>query len=43
MINSLKNDLVELTKENKEYKMNEEKNINLKNNESINMNRKIIR
>ena len=42
MINSLKNDLVELTKENKEYKMNEEKNINLKNNESINMNNQIF-
>ena len=42
MINSLKNDLVELTKENKEYKMNEEKNINIKNNESINMNNQIF-
>ena len=42
MINSLKNDLVELTKENKEYKINEEKNINLKNNESINMNNQIF-
>jgi len=42
MINSLKNDLVELTKENKEYKINGEKNINLKNNESINMNNQIF-
>ena len=42
MINSLKNDLVELTKENKEYKLNEEKNINIKNNESINMNNQIF-
>ena len=41
MINSLKNDLVELTKENEEYKMNKEKNININNNESINMNYQI--
>ena len=38
MINSLKGDLIELTKENDEYKMNKDKLINIKNNESINLN-----
>ena len=38
MINSLKSDLIELTKENEEYKMNKDKLININNNESINMN-----
>ena len=38
MINSLKSDLVELTKENEEYKMYKDKNISIKNNESININ-----
>ncbi len=37
MISGLKNDLVELTKENEEFKMNKSKIINLKNNESVNM------
>ena len=38
MINSLKSDLIEITKENDEYKANKDKLINIKNNESINMN-----
>lgn len=38
MINSLKNDLIELTKENEEYKANKNKLTTIKNNESINMN-----
>ena len=38
MISGLKNDLVELTKENEEYKMNKNKIININNNESILMN-----
>ena len=42
MINSLKNDLIELTKENEEYKMNKEKNTNINNNESININNQIF-
>ena len=42
MINSLKSDLVELTKENEEYKMNKDINLNIKNNESINMNNEQI-
>ena len=37
MINSLKSDLIELTKENEEYKMNNDKITNIKNNESINL------
>ena len=41
MINSLKSDLVELTKENEEYKMNKDKNLSIKNNESINMNQNL--
>ena len=44
MINSLKSDLVELTKENEEYKMNKNKdiNMNIKNNESININNNLM-
>ena len=42
MINSLKNDLVEVTKENEEYKMNKDKNMNIKNNESININNQVF-
>ena len=42
MINSLKSDLVELTKENEEYKMYKDKNISIKNNESININNEQI-
>ncbi len=38
MINSLKSDLIELTKENEEFKMSKDKMININNNESINMN-----
>ena len=37
MISGLKIDLVELTKENEEFKMNKSKITNLKNNESVNM------
>ena len=40
MINSLKNDLVELTKEKEDLKLNKDNNIN--NNESINMNNQIF-
>ena len=42
MINSLKSDLVELTKENEEYKINKDKNLSIKNNESININNEHI-
>ena len=42
MISSLKNDLVELTKENEDLKINQEKNTNINNNESINMNNQIF-
>ena len=43
MISSLKNDLIELTRENEDLKMNHEKNINsINNNESINMNNQIF-
>ena len=38
MISGLKNDLVELTKENQEYKMNKYKILNINNNESIKLN-----
>ena len=42
MISSLKNDLVELTKENDDLKINQEKNTHINNNESINMNNQIF-
>ena len=42
MIDSLKTDLVELTKENEEFKMNKDKFMNINNNESINMNNQIF-
>ena len=38
MISGLKNDLVELTKENEEYKMNKNKILNINNNESLHIN-----
>ena len=38
MISSLKNDLIELTKENEDLKINQENNININNNESKNIN-----